>query len=54
MLYQAQLADELPMILVASYANFVLYDTKPGFGLGGRSVFLMAALVAFNLLFIWS
>lgn len=31
MLYEAQMADELPMIYVSSYSLFVLYDTTKGF-----------------------
>jgi len=55
MLYQAQLADEIPMIFVASYACFILFDTKGGFGLLSRRSFtLVTALISFNILFIWS
>jgi dihydroceramidase len=55
MLYQAQLADEIPMIFVASYACFILFDTKDGFGpLSRRSLTLVTALINFNILFVWS
>jgi dihydroceramidase len=33
LLYEAQLADELPMIFGASYGIFLLTDTGHGFGL---------------------
>jgi hypothetical protein len=55
MLYQAQLADELPMIFVASYANYLLFNTQPGNNsLSRRALYLIAALLSFNILFIWS
>ena len=55
MLYQAQLADEIPMILVASYACFILFDTEPGYGLLSRSsLTLITSLSSLNILFIWS
>jgi dihydroceramidase len=55
MLYGAQLADEIPMILVASYACFILFDTEPGFGpLSRRSLARVAAFIGFNILFVWS
>lgn len=54
--HTAQLADELPMIFVSSYGLFCLFDTKArGFGLDSqRSWLLLAALLAFNILFTWS
>ena len=49
LLYEAQLADELPMVLVASYSLFILSDLRKGFRFGaGRGV---VSLVAFNTLF---
>jgi len=55
MLYQAQLADEIPMIFVASDACFILFNTEPGFGLlSGRSIVHVTALIIFNILFVWS
>jgi dihydroceramidase len=55
MLYQAQLADELPMIFVASYANFILFNTRPSDDSSSqRGLPLIAALLSFNILFIWS
>jgi len=35
LLYEAQLADELPMIVAVSYGLFLLFDTRPGFDLRG-------------------
>lgn len=55
MLYEAQLADELPMIFVASYGCFVGFDTESGFGsLSRRGKTLLFFLITFNILFIWS
>ena len=55
MLYEAQLADELPMIFVASYLCFLVLDTESGFGpLSRRGKTLILFLVTFNILFIWS
>ncbi|KIM82371.1 hypothetical protein PILCRDRAFT_820778 [Piloderma croceum F 1598] len=55
MLYEAQLADEIPMIFVASLACFCLFDTEPGFALlSGRSIAHVTAFISFNVLFIWS
>jgi len=49
LLYEAQLADELPMVLVASYTLFILSDPRKGFKFGvGRGV---VPLVVFNTLF---
>jgi len=49
LLYEAQLADELPMILVASYSLFILSDSRKGFNFdAGHGVI---PLVAFNTLF---
>ena len=54
MLYQAQLADELPMIYISSYNIFILFETKRGFTLQSTSsqIALLAALlfdIAFTL-----
>ncbi|EIN13922.1 phytoceramidase [Punctularia strigosozonata HHB-11173 SS5] len=55
LLYEAQLADELPMIFVASYSAFILYNTETGFGHRNlRSYFLALAVAAFDILFTWS
>lgn len=55
MLYEAQLADELPMIFVASYGCFIVFDTESSFGaLSRRGKTLLFSLVTFNILFIWS
>ncbi|KAF9644660.1 alkaline phytoceramidase, partial [Thelephora ganbajun] len=49
LLYEAQLADELPMVVVASYSLFILSDSRKGFDFdAGRGVI---PLVAFNTLF---
>jgi len=52
LLYEAQLADELPMILAASYCCFVMFDTRPGFHL--KSARGLYPLILFNILFTWS
>jgi dihydroceramidase len=52
LLYEAQLADELPMILVASHGFFVLLDTRPGFSL--KNARGLVPLILFNVLFGWS
>lgn len=53
LLYEAQLADELPMIYVASYSCFALFDTNTGFILPrAKSTKQWAAFfVIFDLLF---
>lgn len=49
LLYEAQLADELPMVLVASYSLFILSDSRKGFKFdAGHGV---VPLIAFNMLF---
>ena len=55
LLFEAQLADELPMIYVGSLSLFLLFDNKPGFGLHStRSKMLMVLLALFDVLFTWS
>jgi dihydroceramidase len=55
LLFQAQLADELPMIYVVSFGIFVLFDTEPGFSLRSlRSRIFLLVMLAFNFLFSWS
>jgi dihydroceramidase len=55
LLFEAQLADELPMIYVGSMSLFLLFDNKPGFGLHStRSKMLIVLLVLFDVLFTWS
>ena len=55
LLFEAQLADELPMIYVGSLSLFLLFDNKPGFGLHStRSRMLMVLLALFDVLFTWS
>jgi dihydroceramidase len=52
LLFEAQLADELPMIYTASYSVFLLSDTGPGFGISSwRSRCIIFVLVSLNLLF---
>jgi dihydroceramidase len=52
LLYEAQLADELPMIYVASFFLAVLLESEPGFGFkSAYSKFLVAATVVFNVAF---
>jgi dihydroceramidase len=49
LLYEAQLADELPMVLAASYSLFILSDAREGFELDvGQGVI---PLIVFNILF---
>ncbi|KAF9531914.1 ceramidase [Crepidotus variabilis] len=55
LLFEAQLADELPMIYVGSLCLFMLFDTKGGFGLQTlRTKGLIALLILFDALFTWS
>ncbi|GJE89599.1 ceramidase [Phanerochaete sordida] len=55
LLYEAQLADELPMVYVASYCCAVLFDSKPGYDLSNpRTSGLFAFMIAFNALFTWA
>ncbi|KZT08705.1 alkaline phytoceramidase [Laetiporus sulphureus 93-53] len=56
LLFEAQLADELPMVYVASYCCAILFDTTRGFGLkdSRRALSLAAAVISFNVLFTWS
>jgi len=52
LLYEAQLADELPMIYVASFFLAVLLESEPGFGFKSTySKFLVAAIVIFDVVF---
>ncbi|KAI0050564.1 alkaline phytoceramidase [Auriscalpium vulgare] len=52
LLYEAQLADELPMIYVASYCVFVLFDSSPGFEMeSGHTKLLLTTSLAFDALF---
>ena len=55
LLFEAQLADELPMIYVSSVNLFHLFDNQPGFGLkSGRSEILLVLVALFDVLFSWS
>ncbi|KAE9398510.1 alkaline phytoceramidase [Gymnopus androsaceus JB14] len=55
LLYEAQLADELPMIYVSSMSIWLLYDYQPGFNLSSNQTKLqIAALILFDILFTWS
>jgi len=52
LLFQAQLADELPMIYVGSMSLWLLFDVRPGFGLHAlRTKFLAAICVVFDVVF---
>ena len=52
LLFQAQLADELPMIYVGSMSLWLLFDDQPGFGLHtSRTKLLMAFFIILDLLF---
>ncbi|KAF8810306.1 alkaline phytoceramidase [Phlegmacium glaucopus] len=55
LLFEAQLADELPMIYVGSMSLFLLFDNEPGFGLHStRSKLILVLIALFNVLFTWS
>ncbi|KAF5385401.1 hypothetical protein D9615_001244 [Tricholomella constricta] len=55
LLFQAQLADELPMIYVGSMGLWFLFDDQPGFGVKtARTKLLITLLVIFDVLFTWS
>jgi dihydroceramidase len=54
LLYQAQLADELPMIGMTSCGVFLLFDTEPGFALRAKSLMIIAGLIIFDALFAWT
>lgn len=55
LLYEAQLADELPMIYVASYCASILFDTQRGYTLrSAKAASLTATFFAFNIFFTWS
>ena len=49
LLYEAQLADELPMIMVASYLVFILSDSRKGFALDIDHGLI--SLIVFNTVF---
>ncbi|KAI5897969.1 alkaline phytoceramidase [Schizophyllum commune H4-8] len=54
LLWEAQLADELPMIYVASYSVWSLGDDQHGFNANTPRIRLQSlALVAFDVLFTW-
>ena len=55
LLFEAQLADELPMIYVGSMSIWYLFDDQPGYGAKScRSKMLIAMLFAFDIMFTWS
>ncbi|KAF5352761.1 hypothetical protein D9756_005894 [Leucocoprinus leucothites] len=55
LLYEAQLADELPMIYVGSMSLFITFDDGAGYGVHSlRSKSLIAILLLFDVLFTWS
>lgn len=55
LLFEAQLADELPMIYVSSANLFFLFDNQLGFGLkNARSQTLLIFVALFDVLFSWS
>ncbi|PFH52261.1 hypothetical protein AMATHDRAFT_2267 [Amanita thiersii Skay4041] len=52
LLYEAQLADELPMIYVGSMGVWLLFDNQPGFNLhNARTKWLIFLLVTFDFIF---
>lgn len=55
LLFHYQLADELPMIYVASSSIWFLYDRTPGFSMSDRRTVISLVLIAvFDTLFTWS
>ncbi|KAJ7597453.1 ceramidase [Mycena floridula] len=55
LLFEAQLADELPMIYVGTMSLWLLFDRMPGFSLQStRSRYQLVILALFNILFTWS
>lgn len=54
LLYGAQLADELPMIYVATYCSAMLFDTDSGFARTTKTATIAAIYILFNVLFTWS
>ncbi|KAI0931564.1 hypothetical protein AcW1_001064 [Taiwanofungus camphoratus] len=53
--FEAQLADELPMVYVTSYCCAILFDTTRGFSLrGSNAIPLAVTVLVFNVLFTWS
>lgn len=52
LLYEAQLADELPMIYVGSMGLWLIFDDQPGFDLQrSRTKWFIVLLIAFDVLF---
>lgn len=52
LLYEAQLADELPMIYVASFFLLLVLESEPGFGFkSAYSKFVVTATVVFDCAF---
>ncbi|KAF8346973.1 ceramidase [Amanita rubescens] len=52
LLYEAQLADELPMIYVGSMSLWLIFDDQPGFDLQrSRTKWMIFLLIAFDVLF---
>lgn len=55
LLFHWQLADELPMVYVASIGCWVLYDRSPGFSFNSpRALITLLMTVALDALFTWS
>ncbi|KAL0581055.1 alkaline ceramidase ydc1 [Marasmius crinis-equi] len=55
LLYEAQLADELPMIYVSSMSLWLLYDRAQGFSTRSlRTQMHVALLITFDVLFTWA
>ncbi|KAK0465540.1 ceramidase-domain-containing protein [Desarmillaria tabescens] len=55
LLFHWQLADELPMVYVASLGCWVLYDRSPGFSfVDSRALITLFMTIAFDALFTWS
>jgi dihydroceramidase len=53
--WQAQLADELPMIYVTSTTLWLLFDHDSGFTFQSTRTRILTAITAvFNVLFTWS
>ncbi|KAF8921976.1 ceramidase [Mucidula mucida] len=55
LLFHYQLADELPMIYVASLSLWFLYDRKPGFSMTSvRTITSLITIAVLDALFTWS
>jgi len=54
LLFEAQLADELPMVYVVSLSLWLLFDIAPGFGVHNQTKLILTLLAFFDVFFTWS